>query len=65
MSYELQSESEGMARWPSCVVPHRAPQVQGLLMGAEGPVPVLGHYRRSSAVLITTQAKLALAMVTV
>lgn len=41
----------------------QSPLVEGLLVTDEGPM--LGHCRHGSAVLIYTQAKLALALVTV
>lgn len=42
----------------------QSPWLEGLWVGGKGPVAMLGHCRRDSAVFIWTQATLALAALT-
>lgn len=60
-------QSERVKEWPDGLPQwyHTEPLVEGLLIGGERPVSMLGHCRSGFAVLTYTQAKLTLVVVTV
>lgn len=60
-------QSERVKEWSDSFLigTTQRPSVEGLLVGDERPVPMLGHCRSGSAVLTYTQDKLTVAAVTV